>query len=199
MRRAPADSGLRAPSVRETAHAQQRGDAEDSHMRVRKLRSMATMAGPAWGRWLRWRRCAAVVGLVLAGICISWLGARATARNSAQHSRESFRLAAAQVDGSMDLEVQRETDLLKAAGAFMQQRRQIDPRTFQHWAADVGCWLGIPSLSRSRRSCRHREKVSGCPRVTTVGLHMTARMRSVGALDICRRQPALHRPAIAAA
>ena len=149
------------------------------------------MARPLWGSRLRRRRCAMVVGLVLAGVCISWLAAQTTARSAAQHSRESFRLAAAQVDGKMDLEVQQETDLLKAAGAFMQERRQFDPEAFQRWATDVGVLTRYPELVSLSAILPASRNVSGCPRVTVVGLHMTARMRSAGALDICRRQPAL--------
>jgi diguanylate cyclase (GGDEF)-like protein len=134
-----------------------------------------------------------VLGLVLAGICISWLGARATAHSAAQHSRESFRLAAAQVDGSMDLEVQHETDLLEAAGAFMQEGRQFDPRAYQRWAANVGVLTRYPELVSLSAILPASRKVSGCPRVTTVGRHMPARMRSAGALDICRGQPILDR------
>jgi diguanylate cyclase (GGDEF)-like protein len=152
---------------------------------------MATMAGQARGRCLRSRRCAAVVGLVLAGVCISLLAAQATARSAAQHSRESFRLAAAQVDGSMDLEVQRETDLLKAAGAFMQERGQVDLRTFQRWATDVGMLRRYPELVSLAAILPAASNGSGCPSITTVGLHMTARMRAAGALEICRRRPAL--------
>ncbi len=93
----------------------------------------------------------------------------------------------------MDLEVQHETDLLKAAGAFMQEHRQVDPRTFQRWAADVGVLTRYPELVSLSAILPASRKVSGCPRVTMVGPHMTARMRSVGALDICRRQSALDR------
>jgi len=161
-------------------------------MRVTKrLRGTATRAGAVWGSSLRRPRCAAVVGLVLAGVCISWLGARATARSAAQHSRESFKLAAAQVDGSMDLEVQRETDLLKAASAFMQDHRQVNLRTFQRWGADVGALTRYPELVSLATILPAASNVRGCPLVTMVGLRLTARTRSVGALDICRRRSAL--------
>jgi diguanylate cyclase (GGDEF)-like protein len=135
-------------------------------------------------------RYLALVVLVLGGVCVSWLGARDAARGSARHSRQAFSLAAGQVDGAMDLKVQRETDLLRAAGAFMQVNPNAPRSLFERWAADVGVLKHYPEIV-TLSTIHPAAGSGGCPLVAMVGLGWTRGQLSAGSRDVCLRLQAL--------
>jgi diguanylate cyclase (GGDEF)-like protein len=147
-------------------------------------------AGQRYRSCLQRPRCLALVALVLGGICVSWLGARDAARGAAQRSRQAFSLAANQVDGAMDLKVQRETDLLRAAGAFMQVNPNAPPSLFERWTADVGVLTHYPEIV-TLSAIYPAASSSGCPLVTMVGLGWTKGQLSAGSRDVCQRLKAL--------
>jgi diguanylate cyclase (GGDEF)-like protein len=131
------------------------------------------------------RQLAISLLLVLAGVLVSGLAARASARAAAQRSRQAFKLDASEVDGAMDLEVQRETDLLAAAGAFMKANPSAPTQAFQHWAANVGLFKRFPELVSLSEIEPSNPALGGCPFVTTVGLRWSARLQAVSATDMC--------------
>jgi hypothetical protein len=128
--------------------------------------------------------------LVLGGFCVSWLGARDAARGAAQHSKQAFNLAANQIDGAMDLKIQRETDLLRAAGAFMQLNPNSSSSLFERWTEDVGVLKHYPELV-TLSAIYPAARRGGCPLVRMVGLRWTAGQLSSGSRDICQRMKAL--------
>jgi diguanylate cyclase (GGDEF)-like protein len=132
----------------------------------------------------------ALVALVLGGVCVSYLAARDVAHEAAQRSRQAFSLAANQVDGAMDLKVQRETDLLRSAGAFMQVNPNARPSLFEHWTADVGVLKHYPEIV-SLSAIHPAASPGACPLVTMVGRGLTRGQLATGSRDICLRLKAL--------
>jgi diguanylate cyclase (GGDEF)-like protein len=148
----------------------------------------------ATGRYLsslRRPRGVAVVALVLSGLCFSWLAARDSARGAAQRSKQAFNLAANRVAGGMALEVQRETDLLRAAGAFMQVNPTAPPSLFERWTADVGVLKRYPELLTLSAIHPLEGSRGGCPQVAMVGPRLGTAGRSAGSRDICLRMASL--------
>jgi diguanylate cyclase (GGDEF)-like protein len=131
------------------------------------------------------RHLAVSLLLVLAGVSVSALAARASAHAAAQRSRQAFRLDASEVDGAMDLQVQRETDLLAAAGAFMKANPSATTQAFERWAANVGLLKRFPELVSLSEIEPSSAALGGCPFVTTVGLRWSARLQAVSATDMC--------------
>jgi diguanylate cyclase (GGDEF)-like protein len=129
--------------------------------------------------------------LVLGGVCVSWLGARDAARGSARHSRQAFTLAAGQVDGAMDLKVQRETDLLRSAGAFMQVNPSASPSLFKRWTSDLGVLTHYPEIVTLSAIHPVAGPGGGCPQVAMVGRQLTTAERSASSRDICQRMRSL--------
>ncbi len=154
-------------------------------------RILARVAVRHYRRCLRSRRCIAVVALVLGGICVSVVGARDAARAAAQHSRQAFRLDANQVDGAMDLAVQHETDLLTAAGAFLQVNPTAPASLFARWAADVGVLKHYPEIVTLSLIRPVAGSPGACPLVAMVGLLWTRAQRAAGNRDICERMRSL--------
>ena len=125
-----------------------------------------------------------VVVLALAGICISLVTAHRAAHDSAQHAREEFRLAAAQVDGNLDLEVEHETDLLVGVAAFMQDHRGVQPAAFRHWTAEVHAVKRYPELI-ALAEMQATPGLTGCPRTTFAGPAWITRFSGLASRSIC--------------
>jgi diguanylate cyclase (GGDEF)-like protein len=126
-----------------------------------------------------------MVLLALAGLCGSWIAARRAAQVNAQHSREVFRLAAAQVDASLDLEVQHETDLLTGAAAFLQDHPGRRPGSFQRWTDDVHARKRYPELIALAEIWPAPGRSGGCPLVTLAAAHWATTFSALVGQDIC--------------
>jgi diguanylate cyclase (GGDEF)-like protein len=157
---------------------------------ITRFRSFRRLATQGYRGCLQHPRRLALVALVLGGVCVSWLGARAAAHAAARHSRQAFSLTANQVELAMDLKVQRETDLLSAAGAFMQVNPNAPASLFKRWAADVGVLTRYPEIV-TLSAIRPPAGPSGCPLVTMVGLGWTREQLSTGSRDVCLRLTSL--------
>jgi diguanylate cyclase (GGDEF)-like protein len=156
-----------------------------------QLRTLRRLATRSYRSCLQRPRSLALAALVVGGVCVSWLGARDAARGSARHSRQAFSLAAGQVDGAMDLKVQRETDLLRAAGAFMQVNPNAPSSLFERWTADVGVLKRYPELVTLSAIHPVAGSGGGCPQVAMVGPRLTTAERSASSRDICQRMRSL--------
>jgi diguanylate cyclase (GGDEF)-like protein len=122
--------------------------------------------------------------LVLVGVAVSLAFARGAARADAQHSRELFHLDAAQVAGNMDLEVQRETDLLVAAAAFVKDHPSGATASFQRWTRQVQAVKRYPELI-ALADMRAARTVDGCPQTTFAGPAWITRFSALGSRAIC--------------
>jgi diguanylate cyclase (GGDEF)-like protein len=124
-----------------------------------------------------------MVLLALAGIGASWIAARGAAQVDAQHSREVFRLAAAQVDANLKLEVQHETDLLTGAAAFLQEHPGTRTDTFPRWAADVHARKRYPELIALVEI--RPSPYGGCPLVNFAAANWGTTFSALGSQEIC--------------
>jgi diguanylate cyclase (GGDEF)-like protein len=121
---------------------------------------------------------------------LSWVAGVERAHNAAQRSRSAFTLAATQLEASMAVEIQRETDLLNAAGAFIKENSRDYETSFRRWVVDADVlnhYAELVSLTAIQPSS------AGCPSVTTVGLRLTTRLGALGRAAACRSLPALSR------
>ena len=125
-----------------------------------------------------------MVLLVLVGTGCSWFAAHNTAQSHAQHSREAFRAAAAQVDANMDLEVEHETDLLVGASAFVQNHPAQNPAAFRRWTRQVSAVRRYPELI-ALAEMRPTPDLEGCPRVTFAGPSWITRFSTIGTKAMC--------------
>jgi diguanylate cyclase (GGDEF)-like protein len=157
---------------------------------ITQFRSFRRLATQGYRGCLQRPRRLALVALVLGGVCVSWLGARSAAHAAARHSRQAFSLTAHQVDLAMDLKVQRETDLLRAAGAFMQVNPNAPASLFERWTSGVGVLTRYPEIV-TLSAIRPPAGSGGCPLVTMVGLGWTRAQLSTGSRDICLRLKSL--------
>ena len=123
--------------------------------------------------------------LALAGVCASWTLPRRAAQINAQHSREVFRLAAAQVDANLDLEVQHETDLLTGAAAFLEEHRDRRTDAFGQWAADVHARKRYPELIALVEIRPAPGRFGGCPVVTFAAADWASTYGALGSADVC--------------
>jgi diguanylate cyclase (GGDEF)-like protein len=123
--------------------------------------------------------------LVLVGVGVSLVFAHGAARTDAQHSRELFRLDAAQVAANMDLDVQRETDLLVAAAAFVKDHPAGAAASFQRWTREVSAVKRYPELI-ALADMRPASTARGCPRTTFAGPAWITRFSALGSEAICK-------------
>jgi diguanylate cyclase (GGDEF)-like protein len=123
--------------------------------------------------------------LVLLGVAVSLMFAHGAAHADAQHSRELFHLDAAQVAGNMDLEVQRETDLLVAAAAFVKDHPSSAAAGFERWTREVSAVKRYPELI-ALADMRPAATVRGCPRTTFAGPAWITRFSALGSAAICK-------------
>jgi diguanylate cyclase (GGDEF)-like protein len=131
----------------------------------------------------RWTIGAAL--LVVLGVGVSLVFALGAAHADAQHSRELFRLDAAQVADNMDLEVQRETDLLVAAAAFVKDHPSSAAAGFQRWTREVSAVKRYPELI-ALADMRPASNLRGCPQTTFAGPAWITRFSALGSKAICK-------------
>ncbi|HEX4465624.1 MAG TPA: hypothetical protein VH025_00420, partial [Solirubrobacteraceae bacterium] len=86
--------------------------------------------------------------VVAAGLGGSFLVARNAARKDAAKARNSFATGAAGVASSLDLTLQREEDLVTAAGAFFAEHPKATPSDFKNWAERVHVFRRYPELQK---------------------------------------------------
>lgn len=123
--------------------------------------------------------------LVLVGAAVSVMFAHGAAQTDAQHSRELFHLDAAQVAANMDLEVQRETDLLVAAAAFVKEHPSGAAASFRRWTNEVKAVRRYPELI-ALADMRPASTLRGCPRTTFAGPAWITRFSALGSEAICK-------------
>ncbi len=130
-----------------------------------------------------------VLVVLTAGVGLSWFAAHTVARADSREARERFSLAASQVDSALDLEVARETDLLVATGAVLQQTPHDARRAFTRWTRDVGVLTTYPELVSVGTILP--DPTGRCPTVTMVGRPWTTGSAELGTMSICAELPAL--------
>ena len=121
------------------------GQQDGSASQTKRLRSSAVTRAASWmQRRTLWTTVAAV--LLVAGIVVSTLAARTTARNAEVRSQRAFETGSAQIASTLKLAIVREQDLIVSASGFVIGNPSASDAKFVAWANSVHALSRYPEL-----------------------------------------------------
>src|ERR1700722_4784737 len=86
------------------------------------------------------------VGIFALGSVGSWVEARSVERQAAQRSLRSFQSSSAEIASSLQLEIQREEDLVTSTGAFVSEAPNASTDQFEDFALSAHALQRYPEI-----------------------------------------------------